>query len=165
MPTTKAFLKKTPPIFPHEPGTKWDDIKITLIANDTVRIETPQGTGRYTYHELGMSDKRLGDKPKEVWETLKLFARDQGIFPQENKKVNEKNLVEKAKHLNAHLKKLFGIKESIFKYHYNKHKRYETRIFFSDQTISEPEPQQDKSLFDSELDGISKKFGNLKESV
>ena len=146
--------------FPCEAGTKWEDVKITLIASDTVRIETPNGKGRYTYHELGMADKRPGDKPKEVWETLKLFASNQGIFPQENQKVNEKNLVERAKHLNAHLKKLFGIKERIYKHFYKKLRRYETKIKFSDQTIAHvPDPSQDKSPFDSELDEINKKMG------
>ena len=146
--------------FPCEAGTKWKDVKITLIANDTVRIETPQGKGRYTYHELGMADKRPGDKPKGVWVTLKLFASNQGIFPQENQKVNEKNLVEKAKHLNSHLKKLFGIKERIYKHFYKKLRRYETIIKFSDQTTSYvPEPSQDKSPFDSELYDINKKLG------
>jgi hypothetical protein len=153
-------------LFPCKEGTKWEDVKITLIASDTVRIETPNGKGRYTYHELGMADKRPGDKPKEVWETLKLFASNQGIFPQENQKVNEKNLVEKAKHLNAHLKKLFGIKERIYKHFYKKLRRYETKIKFSDQTIAHvPDPSQDKSPFDSELDEINKKIGILKESV
>ena len=146
--------------FPCEAGTKWKDVKITLIANDTVRIETRQGKGRYTYHVLGMADKRPGDKPKGVWVTLKLFASNQGIFPQENQKVNEKNLVEKAKHLNSHLKKLFGIKERIYKHFYKKLRRYETIIKFSDQTTSYvPEPSQDKSPFDSELYDINKKLG------
>ena len=149
--------------FPCEAGTKWKDVKITLIANDTVRIETPQGKGRYTYHVLKMADGRPGDKPKEVWATLKQFAKNQGIIPPKNHNYREppiKALPEKAKHLNSHLKKLFRIKESIFKYHYKKHKRYETQIIFSDQTLSgEPEPRQDKSPFDSELDEINKKFG------
>ena len=61
-------IKEKP--FPCQPGTIWKDIKITLVANDTVRIETPNGTGRYTYNELGMADGRPGDKPKEVWATL-----------------------------------------------------------------------------------------------
>lgn len=150
--------------FPCEAGIKWEDVKITLIPNDTVRIETPQGKGRYTYHELGMAHIMSG-KPKEVWHTLVLFAINQGIFPQNyvyHKSVM-KALPEKAKHLNSHLKKLFGLEESIFKHHYKKHKRYETRIFFSDRTISqEPEPRQDKSLFDSELEEINKRLGIYK---
>jgi len=155
-----SFTAEAVKPFPCKAGTKWEDVKITLTANDTVRIETPQGKGRYTYHELGMADGRPGDKPKEVWETLKLFASNHGIFPQKNQKVNEKNLVEKAKHLNSHLKKLFEIEESIFKYHYRKYRRYETKIKFSDQTIAHvPDPSQDKSLFDSELDEINKKLG------
>lgn len=149
--------------FPCEAGTKWDDVKITLIANnDTVKIETPQGKGRYTYHELGMAHMVSGE-PKKVWHTLVLFAINQGIFPQKNYGYHEsviKELPEKAKRLNIHLKELFGIEESIFKHHYKKHRRYETKIKFSDQTISEePEPRQDKSLLDSEVEEINKQFG------
>jgi hypothetical protein len=124
--------------FPCKPGTEWKDVKITLIDNNTVRIKTPQGNGLFTYHNLEMADKRLGDKPIKVWSTLKLFATNQGIIPPKNhdyRKSLIKALPGKAKHLNSHLKKLFGIEESIFKYHYKTHKRYETRIFFSDQTI------------------------------
>ena len=149
--------------FPCEAGIKWEDVKITLIDNDTVKIETPQGKGRYTYHELGMAHIMSG-KPKEVWHTLVLFAINQGIFPQNyvyHKSVM-KALPEKAKHLNSHLKKLFGIEESIFKHHYKKHKRYETRIYFSDRTRTisqEPEPSQDKSFYDSQVEEISTRFG------
>ncbi len=129
--------------FPCEAGTKWEDVKITLIDNNTVRIETPQGKGRYTYHELGMADKRSGDKEKKVWDTLRRFAVNQGIVPQNygcRESVIEA-LPEKAKRLNSHLKKLFGIESSIFKDCYKKHKKYETKIIFSDQTIVYvPEP-------------------------
>ena len=150
--------------FPCEAGTKWEDIKITLIAEDTVRIETPQGMGRFTYHKLGMVDRRSGDKPTEVWATLKLFAKNQGIFLPKNQSVNVKELTLKAKHLNSHLKKLFEIERSIFKDHYKTHKRYETRIFFSDQTLSrETEPRQDKSFHDLEVEEISTKVGLYKE--
>lgn len=147
--------------FPCKAGTKWEDVKITLVDNENVRVETPQGKMLCHYIDLNMKDIRCG-RPRKVWATLNLFAKNQGIFPPEYHDYREsliKALPEKAKRLNSHLKELFGIEESIFKYNYRTHKRYETQIFFSDQTIScEPEPRQDKSLLDSELDEINKKL-------
>jgi len=117
--------------FPCEPGTPWKDITMTLIANDTLRIKTPQSEGRFTYHELKMSDKRRGDKPTMLWELLKLFAKNQGFISSQNPNYDPK-LPDTAKRLNKHLKELFGIKDSIYQEHYKKEKGYRTRIKFSD---------------------------------
>ncbi len=120
-------------MFPCSPETKWEDIKITLVSDDTVRIKTPQGEGRFTYHELGMSDKRSGDKPKIIWELFKIFSKNQGRISSDNPKYDPR-LPDTAKRLNRHLKDLFEIKDSIYKGHYRKMKRYETKIIFSNQT-------------------------------
>lgn len=132
-------------VFPCEPGTQWEDIKITLVANDMVRIKTPQGEGRFTYHELGMADKRAGDKPKLVWGLLVVFARRQGVLSPSDSLYSQDRVTGTAnkykgticdatKRLNKHLKEVFGIDESIYKWHYRKYKKYETKIFFSDET-------------------------------
>jgi len=121
-------------VFPCEPGTNWEDITITLVADNMVRIRTPKGEGRYTYPELGMKDKRVGDKPTMLWALLKIFANSQGFISSQNSKYDPK-VPDTAKRLNAHLKKLFGIKESIYTAHYKKEKAYRTKIKFSDQTI------------------------------
>lgn len=144
-------------VFPCEPGTKWKDIKITLVENDTVRVETPQGKGLFTYHQLGMSDKRSGNKPTALWFLFTQFCKNQGLIsPKDPGYIDD--LVKVASRLNIHLKKLFGINESIYTGHYKKLKGissdqekaphqdtkttskeprtvgYKTRIFFSDQT-------------------------------
>jgi hypothetical protein len=157
-PTKKApgdFTKKE--IFPCAAGTKWKDIKITLVENDTVRVETPQGKGLFTYHQLGMSDKRSGNKPTVLWFLFTQFCKNQGLIsPKDPGYIDD--LAKAASRLNIHLEKLFGINESIYTGHYKKLKRiysdqekaphqdtkttskvprtvgYKTRIFFSDQT-------------------------------
>ena len=126
-------LYKSSTIFPCDPGTKWEDIKITLTDNETVRVETPKGKGYFTYHKLNMEDKRSGNKPTVVWELLKLFAENQGAISSQNPKYDSQ-LPETARRLNNHLQKLFGIKDSIYAGHYKKLKGYKTKIFFSDQT-------------------------------
>ena len=114
-------------------GTKWDAVTITLVADDTVRITTPKTKKRYTYHELGMNDKRSADRPTMLWELLKLFAQRTGVIHSENVKYDPK-LPDTAKRLNNHLKNLFGIDESIYRGHYRKEKAYITKIKFEDET-------------------------------
>ncbi len=141
----KTARKTNQNVFPCEPGTKWEDIKFTLIANDTIKIKAPQGEGKFTYQELGMKDKRNG-KPKMIWGLIVLFAKNQGVITNDDLKKFTKirqaqttkntnmTFSDHTKQLNKHLKDLFGINESIFKYHFKKKKRYETKIIFSDQT-------------------------------
>jgi len=121
-------------VFPCKPGTKWDKIKITLIDEEVVRVETPNGNGRFFYRELGMADDRTNDKrPNAIWILLKMFAKNQGVISRQT--INyDSTLPDTAKRLNKHLQKLFGNKESIFVDHYKKEKGYKTKIFFSNQT-------------------------------
>jgi len=126
-------LYKYSTIFPCDPGTKWENIKITKIDNETVRIETPKGKGLFTYHKLNMEDKRSGNKPTVVWKLLILFAENQGNISSQSI-VYDPRLPDTAKRLNKHLQKLFGIPESIYIGHYKSLKGYKTKIFFSDQT-------------------------------
>jgi hypothetical protein len=132
-------------LFPCKQGTSWEDVKIVLIEEDRIRIETPEGSSRFSYHQLGMANNKSG-KPKIGWHILKLFARYSGRLDNQMEEsakrilLNDFNidysmkLPDYTKSLNKHLKKLFGIKDSIFKYHYKKHKAYITKIEFSDRT-------------------------------
>jgi hypothetical protein len=127
------------------PGTSWEQIKIALVENDIAIIKTPTINRRVSYHELGMSDIRRGNKPKKIWIILILFAqfncRLDGEIPESIKRIllNDykidyyKKLPDYTKRLNKHLKDLFGINDSIFKFHYKKHKAYITKIEFSDR--------------------------------
>ena len=144
-------------IFPCAPGTRWEEVRITLTDNETVRVKTPQGEGLFTYHQLGMSDRRVGNKPTVLWPLFKQFCENQGFISADGSEYFS-NIATTAKRLNAHLKKLFRINESIYEGHYKKLKKmysdheigpdqnietasrepgrkgYKTRIFFSDQT-------------------------------
>jgi hypothetical protein len=123
-------------VFQCKPGTKWEDIKITLLENDVVRIDTPQGSGRFSYHELGMSDNRTRNKkPTVLWHLLKIFATNQGIISRKNIRYDPK-LPDTCKRLNKHLQKIFKIQGSIFTDHYKSEKGYKTKIFFSNETLA-----------------------------
>jgi len=123
-------------LLPCPPGTKWEDITITLIANDTVRIKTPWGEERYTFSELGLSDKRKGDGSTMLWELLKVFAKKGGQVGREKNDYDPK-LPDTAKRLNYKLKEIFGINDSIYKSHYKLEKAYITKIHFKDRTYSD----------------------------
>lgn len=147
-------------VFPCKPGTKWEDIKITLTDNETVRIKTPLGEGLFPYHKLNMYDKRMGNRPTMLWGLLTLFAKNGGFISSRSEEYNP-TLQSTAKRLNKHLQNLFNIRGSIYESHYKKLKRfpvdpiekkkmpeqdllttqnerglkgYKTKIFFSDQT-------------------------------
>lgn len=149
-------------VFPCKPGTKWEDIKITLIDENTIRVKTPQREGRFTYHELGMSDKRKGNPPTTLWILLRLFAENKGNISSNN--INYiSTLPSTAKRLNKHLQKVFGIKDSIYKYHYKKYQAYITKIHFSDQRFSKKididKDDSEKTLHESEVKDIQNKHG------
>lgn len=137
--TTHAIKMVEPkkPILPCESGTRWEDITITLLADDTVSIKTKHGNEKLSYHELGLSDKRKGDAPTMLWEILKLFIKQKGLISARGDSYNPK-LPDTAKRLNMHLKKIFGINESIFAGHYKQNKGYRLRFSTIDRTYSNP---------------------------
>jgi hypothetical protein len=140
--THQEINKRQSAIFPCAPGTKWQDIRITLVALDMVKIKTPLGEDRFTYHELGMAHG-MNKEPLMVWGILILFAKNHGVLSKQDFQkeripgtatAGKRGLSDMCKNLNRHLKTLFKIEESIFKDHYNKYKKYETKILFSDYT-------------------------------
>lgn len=122
--------------FPCKKGTRWEDITITLLSDEMVKIAILGNEGRFTYHQLGLQDKRSGDKPKKLWALLQLFAKRTGFLHSENIPHGyDPKLTDTAKRLNKHLQKLFGIQESIYRGHYKKEGGYRTKIKFEDKTF------------------------------
>ena len=72
-------------------------------------------------------------------------------------------LPDQTKRLNYHLRKLFGINDSIYKWHYKKYKGYKTKIQFSDATqapIVKPSPKSFQEEVSDEFDEVQNKFQN-----
>jgi len=174
-----ADIQNEKKVFPCHPGTKWDDIKITLIPDDIVRVKTPIGEGRFSYHEIGLSDGR-NKKPKQSWITLKLFAIYNGRLDSEIEdsvkrtlwntyEINyNKDLPDLTKRLNAHMKKLFDIKDSIFKYHYRKFKAYITKFEIGNEIekIVPTDSQEPKNIeIDTEKSAFDEEYENLKDKL
>jgi hypothetical protein len=115
-------------VFPCKPGTRWEYITIILLADDMVKVKTPQGEGRFTYHQLGFADKRKGDQPTMLWTLLKAFAGTQGRISRSEGVEYSPRLPDSAKRLDKSLQKIFGINERIYKGHYRAEKGYTTRF-------------------------------------
>ena len=129
--------------FPCPPGTEWNEVWLTLVDEDTVRIETPGGKGRFTYHELGMKNKRgrnkEGDDRTALWTTLKALCKCRGEISSDTP-MHDRRPSRNMHDLNKHMQKLFGIEDSIFIDHYKRAKGYHTKVRLSDQTtVCNPE--------------------------
>jgi len=128
---TKQILEKT--VFPCKPGTKWEDITIILVADDMIRVKTPQGEGLFTYHKLGFADQRKGDKPTMLWTLLQEFAKGRGRISRAEKAEYISQLPSTAKRLDKHLQKVFRIKDRIYKDHYKTEKGYTLKLTILDR--------------------------------
>jgi len=138
---TNDFTKGPEPhttkqLFPCEEGTRWADIAITLISDDTVLIRTPVGRGRFSYHKLGFENQTRGNKAIAIWETLKMFCKLQGDISGSTLQGYDPKLVKKISLLNKHLRNLFGIKAN-FTLHFKKAKGYKSEILFRDETFQQ----------------------------
>jgi len=121
-------------LLPCEPGTMWRDITITKVADEMVRIKTPEGKGLFTYQHLGLEDGRSPDKPTKLWDLLVALAERSGLIHSENYSF-DRTLPSTAKRLNKHLQKKFGIEDSIYADNYKKEGAYRTKIIFEDETF------------------------------
>jgi endogenous inhibitor of DNA gyrase (YacG/DUF329 family) len=130
---TEPTQKVQQPIIPCKPSTKWKDITITLTSNDTVKIKTPEWDKPYSYHQLGLSDGRNSDKPTQLWDMLRIFCMCEGRISKEKIFITDLSQKKLTTRLNAKLKRIFGIKESIYMGHYNKEKEWRTKINFKAQ--------------------------------
>ncbi len=129
---TDPIAKDSSALFPCDPDTNWEDITITLISYEQVKIKTPQGEGKFNYAQIGMADGRNTDNKKRTWLLLMAFANYQGcitsdiiknmntIFPSSGQQDSFKKFMTGTKELNKHLKTLFGIEESIYIGQYRK---------------------------------------------
>lgn len=140
----KLSHDKRKPVFPCEPGVKWEEIKFTLISDDTVRIATPESTENFSFQELGMMDKRT-DAPKADWHFLKIGiiaggSTGPGEFDYSkynttrSGKIRSTDPYKIASNLNKHLQGLFKINESIYVKPYGEDRKYTLRFKVENRT-------------------------------
>lgn len=65
--------------FPVPPGTRWEDIRISIVSKDSLRISVKGGDSRrLMFSDIGFKDGRKGDLPDVTWEFFKELARRGG---------------------------------------------------------------------------------------
>lgn len=65
--------------FETPPGSKWTDVTIRFIDGYTVFVNVAGTTGRYSYTEMGMANRRES-KPSKQWEFLEKIADNHGVI-------------------------------------------------------------------------------------
>lgn len=76
------MIPKSGPVmafFETPPGSKWTDVTIRFIDGYTVFVNVAGTTGRYSYTEMGMANRRES-KPSKQWEFLEKIADNHGVI-------------------------------------------------------------------------------------
>jgi hypothetical protein len=120
-------------ILPCEPGTKWNEVEITLVSHETVEITTPQAKQKYHFSQLGFQDKRQGDVSTRLWKLLKYFCEFSGRITSETQLAGINDLSKARSDLNKKLQDFFRIKENFCK-RYNNKDGWVAKCSFGDKT-------------------------------
>lgn len=119
--------------FPTPKETNWEDVTIVLIARDTVRISIKGGKSQmFNFSELGMSDKRKGDKPKAMWWVLVHLISENGMISRKTDQYDP-SLNSSVKGFKQQMKKIFGIEQAVVG-HYKKNGGYKAEFQVINQT-------------------------------
>lgn len=120
-------------------GTKWGQIVIQFIDNESVEISGPKNFREVrSFREMGFENrKKLGRPPTKLWDFLRTLAMKKGTFSWDDLKERTRNpkLIKdamdnatKRTHLvNQKLKEFFNLKEKPIIYN-RKTKTYQTRL-------------------------------------
>jgi len=119
--------------FPTPDGTKWEDVTIELVSNDSIRIKVGGFVRRYSGFEIGFKDERKGDMLDTQWELLKLFAKNDGEISQRT--VGFKNKSQKpVQALNKRLRVFFDMNSNPIN-RYSKESGWTTKFIISDKSF------------------------------
>ena len=135
---TGCFSARVAKVTPAPQGTRWGDVTITLVSNDTVKVSIKDLTKRLHFSEMNFSDKRKGDSPTMLWKLLIILIKNQGELSPAGEEF-KRNLVSSASRLNIHMKELFGISQEIYCGHYKTNNKYKVAFQVSDQTYGTAE--------------------------
>ena len=136
--TSTLFSHKEKTVFPKVDSLKWEDIKITFISHESVRISAKKINRQYHFIEIGFGNKHHPDIPSKRWEFLKEIARNGGIArPKDNLdvKVGIRNGVKAISDIRKTLRKFFNLGGEPF-HPYAKVKAYKT-IFILNHTLQD----------------------------
>ncbi len=126
---------------PPAPGRRWEDVTITFISHDSVRIEAGDLDKRLHFAEMGFKDGRKGDIPDTRWAILREFAARNGTISWSDINVKHSDKMKSAiKDIRKRLKAVLGVAEDPF-YPYRQVKAYKTRFTLRDVTVNANQDQ------------------------
>ncbi|MDD5530571.1 MAG: HEAT repeat domain-containing protein [bacterium] len=66
--------------FPTPPGTKWEDVTIQFISDESIKISANEVSKEFHYTEIGFKDNRKGIVPDSQWKVLQYLAKCGGTI-------------------------------------------------------------------------------------
>jgi len=126
--------------FPSPQGLKWADVTIAFISNDALLVETHGIRKRYHFSELGLCDRRVGDRPSTRWALLRKLATVGEISWSTRSLGGKERLQLRAviKDLRKTLRGLMSIEDDPFE-PYRRAKAYRPRFRLQDRTCGDGE--------------------------
>ena len=120
-------------LIPAPQGTRWEDVTIVLIASETVEIIIKDNKEKFSYSELGFSDKRKGDAHNTLWIFFLILLKCGGDLRLEDSAFKKHLRPHNTSAFNKCMQKTFGIDDSIFP-HYKTIKSYKAKFKTIDRT-------------------------------
>lgn len=128
-------LREPAQIIPFQtaPGTKWEQITMRFISNEEARITVKGQSSTIHFSEMGFKDRRKGDQPNKLWESLLYFAIRKGQIKFGDPKSQQQHdtMKHNVSELRKCLKPYFGIDDDPF-YPYTKKEGYRTKFIIED---------------------------------
>ncbi|RJP75715.1 MAG: hypothetical protein C4524_11510 [Candidatus Zixiibacteriota bacterium] len=129
--------------FPSPPGLRWEEVVISFVSNDSIKIQAQGTSVRFTFAEIGFKDGRKGDLPDSLW----IFFRDAlaangGEIRWKTKLTGGQRGKEKAKisELRRRLKMIIEISDDPF-FPYRKTHAYKTKFTLIDARFGNDQDQ------------------------
>ncbi len=133
-------VKKFPPL----DGLRWNEVRITFVSDDAIRIEARAIFKRFHFAEIGFKDGRTPGRPNRIWGLLsELAKRDGTIEPAAGRRYTGVQDAGKDafKELRKCLRAIMSITDDPF-FEYRKVKAYKTRFVLADERLADDQIQK-----------------------
>jgi hypothetical protein len=144
-PAAMSPARKKQPLgrFPVIGGLRWDEVTITFIDNDMVRIAARDKVGIFTFTEMGFKDGRSG-KADKLWRFFHVLAQEGGelTWSSKTKQSIKRNAPAYVKIIRDRLQVLMGIDDDPFE-NYKKVKAYKTKFTLRNEAYAQDNGRDD----------------------
>ena len=114
-------------------ASSWDEVQITFVSNESIRIQAGDLDKPFSYAELGFKDGRKVDTPDTRWRTLQKLAQHGEISWETDTDQKIRNIAQKAiQDIRKKLKEITGLEDDPFE-PYRKVKAYRPKFKLVDK--------------------------------